>query len=119
MSSAVARTEVARSLLPLGPAAVARGLEKLRRPDLIRVSDRVLADAGTLMPPELRSLDAIHLATVSQLGSSLFRVVAYDQRLSAVDTELGFRVLAPPLEVRVWGELACPTGPEMKVERVR
>mgnify|MGYP001289770132 FL=1 len=25
---------------------------------------------------------------------------------------------APPLEVRVWGEFACFTRPEMKVERV-
>ena len=50
MTSALARTEVARALLPLGPEAVRRGLEALRRLELIRVSDRVLADAGTMMP---------------------------------------------------------------------
>jgi predicted nucleic acid-binding protein len=68
MTSAPARTEVARALLPLECEAVRRGLEALRRLELIRVSDRVLADAGTMMPPELRFLDAIHLATSSNLG---------------------------------------------------
>lgn len=95
VSSGLARTEVARSVLPLGPLALARGLEALRRLELVRVSDRILAEAGTIPPPEVRSLDAIHLATMRQLGSSLFQVVIYDQRLSAAAAALGFRVLAP------------------------
>ena len=94
LTSGLARTEVARALLPLGPAALARGLEALRRLELVRVSDRILEDAGTILPPEVRSLDAIHLATMRQLGSSVFRVVAYDHRLSAA-AALGFTVLAP------------------------
>jgi len=49
--------------LPLGPAAVQRGLDVLARVALARVSDRVLAAAGKLLPTHLRSLDAIHLAT--------------------------------------------------------
>src|ERR1700682_2685756 len=65
--SALARTEVARALLPLGPAAVQRGHEVLSHVDLIRVSDRILMEAGSLQPAQLRSLDAIHLATMRQL----------------------------------------------------
>jgi uncharacterized protein len=68
VSSALARTEVARALLPLGEPAVRRGREVLARLELIRISDRILAAAGSLLPAELRMLDAIHLATAQQLG---------------------------------------------------
>ena len=95
VTSALAQTEVARALLQLGPAVVRRGLEALRRLELIRVSDRILADAGTMMPAELRSLDAIHLATMQQLGASLARVVTYDDRMSAAAAALGRSVVAP------------------------
>src|SRR5947209_8053132 len=64
VSSALARTEVARAMLPLGSAAVRRGLDALSRMELIRVSDRILGDAGAVLPADLRSLDAIHLATM-------------------------------------------------------
>lgn len=93
--SALARTEVARSLLPLGSAAVQRGHNVLTRLELIRVSDRILLDAGSLRPAELRSLDAIHLATMRQLGASLRRLVTYDSRMSAAAEELGITAVAP------------------------
>jgi uncharacterized protein len=95
VSSALARTEVARALLPTGAAAVSRGLDVLSRIELVRVSDRILADAGALEPPELRSLDAIHLATVQQLGASVSLVVTYDDRMSRAAAGLGFSALAP------------------------
>jgi predicted nucleic acid-binding protein len=95
VTSALARTEVARALLPLGPDAVRRGLDVLSRLELVRLSDRILADAGAILPAELRSLDAIHLATMRQLGASLSRVVTYDARQSSAAAGLGFSVLAP------------------------
>jgi predicted nucleic acid-binding protein len=93
--SALARTEVARALLPLGPAAVQRGHEVLSRVELIRVSDRVLLDAGSLLPAQLRSLDAIHLATMRKLGGSLRRVVTYDSRMAAAVSAMGMTTVAP------------------------
>ena len=93
--SALARTEVARALLPLGPAAVQRGHEVLSRIELIRVSDRILLDAGTLLPAQLRSLDAIHIATMRQLGGSLRRVVTYDSRMTAAASAMGMTTVAP------------------------
>lgn len=71
VSSALAGTEAARALLPLGPDAVRRAREELARVDLLRVNDRVLDAAGLLEPAKLRSLDAIHLASAEQLGSDL------------------------------------------------
>ena len=95
VSSALARTEVARALLPLGSHAVARGQEVLSRLDLARVNDRVLTAAGSLLPYDIRSLDAIHLATAQGLGADLARVVTYDERMSRAARALGLAVSAP------------------------
>jgi predicted nucleic acid-binding protein len=93
--SALARIEVARSLLPLGSPAIQRGHDVLARLELIRITDRILLEAGSLMPAELRSLDAIHLATMRQLGASLRRLVTYDTRMSAAARDLGITAVAP------------------------
>src|SRR5215211_4898439 len=82
VTSALARTEVARALLPLGQAAVRRGEEVISGVQLVRINDRVLNSAGRLLPIELRSLDAIHLATAQQLGTDVVRIVTYDARLA-------------------------------------
>lgn len=95
VTSALARTEVARALLPLGSAAVQRGQDVLSRLELVRISDRVLGAAGSLLPAELRSLDAIHLATAQQLGVDLACVVTYDERMGAAAEALGWAVAAP------------------------
>jgi len=95
LSSSLARTEVGRALLPLGAVAVQRGEQVLARLDLVRVSDRLLEAAARLLPPELRSLDAVHLATVQQLGASVARVVTYDERMSAAAQAMGWTVIAP------------------------
>ncbi|MFA5787848.1 MAG: type II toxin-antitoxin system VapC family toxin [Actinomycetota bacterium] len=95
VSSALARTEVARALLPLGPEAVRRGHDVLARIDLARVNDRVLLAAGKLLPADLRSLDAIHLATAQEFGSDLARIVTYDDRMAAAARALGFTVSVP------------------------
>jgi predicted nucleic acid-binding protein len=93
--SALARTEVGRALMALGPAAVRRGTDVMARIDLIRVSDRILADAATIMPANLRSLDAIHLATIRQLGASIARVLTYDERMRQAVGGVGLTVVAP------------------------
>jgi uncharacterized protein len=95
VSSALARTEVARALLSLGPEAIRRGREVLARVDLIRVNDRVLNAAGEMLPLDLRSLDAIHLSTARQLGADLARLVTYDERMAEAARALGWPVAAP------------------------
>ncbi|MDQ3757253.1 MAG: type II toxin-antitoxin system VapC family toxin [Actinomycetota bacterium] len=95
VSSALARTEVLRAILPFGPQAAQRANDVMARFELARVSDRVLSAAGTLLPPELRSLDAIHLATAQQLGADLAKVVTYDERMAEVAQAMGLRVASP------------------------
>jgi predicted nucleic acid-binding protein len=95
VTSALARTEVARALLPLGPDAVARGEEVLRRIDIVRMNDQILKAAGSMLPIELRSLDAIHLATAVAIGEDLARVCTYDDRMARSAENLGLAVVAP------------------------
>jgi uncharacterized protein len=95
ISSALARTEVLRALLPGGEEAVAAGRRTLTRVDLVRVNDAVLNLAGSLEPIELRSLDAIHLATATRLGSDLGEIVTYDERMEAAARAMGYRVATP------------------------
>ncbi|HTC80902.1 MAG TPA: type II toxin-antitoxin system VapC family toxin [Acidimicrobiia bacterium] len=95
LSSALARAEVARALLPFGSQALRRGDAVLARIDLVRVSDTILRAAGALLPEDVRTLDAIHLATAQQLGEDLARVVTYDLRMKAAAEVLGLDVAAP------------------------
>lgn len=95
VSSALARTEVLRALIPSGDPAVRRGRDALSRLDLVRVNDRVLGAAGILLPPDIRSLDAIHLATAQQLGKDLGPFVTYDERMAEAASGFGFRVASP------------------------
>lgn len=95
VASSVARAEVARALLPLGPVAEQRGDEVLARIELVKITDTVLRAAGALMPMDLRTLDAIHLATAQLLGTDLGRVVTYDQRMASGARDLGLEVAHP------------------------
>lgn len=95
VSSALARTEVMRALLLEGEEGAARGRAVLARLDLLRVNDRILNAAGALLPDNLRSLDAIHLATAQQLGSDLARVVTYDERMSDAAGHVGLKTASP------------------------
>lgn len=95
VSSALARTEVLRALLEEGDPGLARGRDVLRRLDLIRVNDRILSAAGTLLPQDVRSLDAIHLATALELGGDVRQVVTYDDRMADAAAGLGLRTAAP------------------------
>ena len=95
VSSALARTEVLRALLPAGASAVSAGRSVLADIELARINDRVLALAATLEPAEMRTLDAIHLATAHRFGSELGQLVTYDDRMLAAAARLGIRTAAP------------------------
>ncbi len=51
--------------------------------------------AAVLLPSDLRSLEAIHLATARRLGSDLGAIITYDERMAEAAMHLGYRVAAP------------------------
>jgi len=95
VSSALARTEVLRALLPQGDPAIARGRAVLALVDLVRINDKILSAAGAIEPHEVRSLDAIHLATAQRLGADLAQLVTYDDRMALAAEQLHLRTARP------------------------
>jgi len=82
-----------RSLLLEGEDGIARG--RAVRVELIRVNDRLLNTAGLLRPPDVRSLEAIHLATARELGSDVSQVISYDERMVEAAKGLGLKTASP------------------------
>ncbi len=95
VSSVVARIEVERVARRIGGGAVRRARTVLSRIALVDLDKDVVQTAAALEPPELRALDAIHLATALSLGRDLKAVCAYDVRLSSAATAKAIEVLAP------------------------
>ena len=93
-TSVLAQVEVVRAVARAdGDVGLAR--EVLRSIDQVRVSDRIVATADALRPVELRTVDAIHLATALALEADLAGFVSYDARLAAAASGQGLPILAP------------------------
>jgi predicted nucleic acid-binding protein len=100
VTSAVSLVEVRRVALRSGSAAErGKAEEVLRGVVSIRLTDEILRRAGDVNPPNLRSLDAIHLAAALELEArgavEVSDFVAYDLRLLDAARAAGLRVAAP------------------------
>lgn len=94
-SAALTRTELIRAVTPNGPRAIADARDLLSRLDTVMLTRQLLDDAGALLPPRLRSLDAIHLAAAQRAGSSLRAVLTYDARMLSAAADLGMPTESP------------------------
>jgi predicted nucleic acid-binding protein len=94
VSSALLRTEAVRAVRPYGGAAVERAREKIEELELLHV-DHAILDAAADLSVEVRSLDAIHLASALALGPDLGVIVTYDARMARAASELGIEAIAP------------------------
>ncbi len=63
--------------------------------DVLTINADVFDSAGELGPTEVRSLDAIHLATALALDADLAGIVTYDQRLVEAAAALRLNVEHP------------------------
>jgi len=99
VSSVLLPIECRRIVLRAGnPAEVVERLEQeLGGVTLIRLEEPVWKLAGTIGPPRLRSLDAIHLASALSIGDYPEAFVTYDERLAEAAREAGLNVLMPGL----------------------
>lgn len=94
ITSELAVAEVVRAVRRVGGdvnVALAH-LDSLEQ--LVMDRDLMLA-AGTVDPPGIRTLDAIHLAAALAAGEELGGVVTYDARMADAARALGLLVLAP------------------------
>ena len=97
ISSALARVEVMRAVMRAGasPDRAARTSGVLDRIALVPIDAETLGRAAILEPRDLRSLDAIHLATALLLRQDVSGLVTYDARLAGAAAGAGIAVLAP------------------------
>ncbi len=63
--------------------------------DLLPMDRAIVEKAATLVPTDLRSLDAIHLASALSVKANLTALVAYDVRLCSAAVEAGIEVVSP------------------------
>ena len=95
-SSALTRTEVIRALHRAGyDSRVAAARRLFHTLHLIRLDEPLLDHAADLPPRELRSLDAVHVASALALGSELGVLLTYDVRLAEAAKANGLHVEAP------------------------
>lgn len=93
-SSQLLRTEALRAAtrLEIDPQLLDDALETV---SLVLPAVSTFLAAGTLGPPVLRSLDALHLASALELGADLEGLVTYDVRLAGAAAAASVNVVAP------------------------
>lgn len=92
-ASALVRTELRRAAHRLDVQLLPAVEQVLARLYLLRVDDEVLDLAGRLLPPTLRSLDALHVATALRGGVDV--LVTYDLRMRQAAGDAGMATTAP------------------------
>lgn len=95
VTSDLSRVEVARACMRAAPTAILEAQRAISRLATVPLSRSVLSTAAALPPPEVRSLDALHLASALALGSKMTAFVTYDHRLEAAALSQGIPVARP------------------------
>jgi predicted nucleic acid-binding protein len=95
LSSALLTVEGRRAARRYGELAARRARAALTAITLLPLDEPILEAAADLDPAELRSLDALHLATVVSLREDLERMYCYDTRLTDAAQALGIAVSQP------------------------
>jgi predicted nucleic acid-binding protein len=95
LSSTILTVEGRRAARRYGELATKRARAALTAITLIPLDQPILDAAAEFHPAELRSLDALHLATAVSLGEDLGRLYCYDARLRDAAQALGIEVSQP------------------------
>lgn len=95
VTSELGRIEVFRAARRAGPAAVAEAHSVIGDLDLVPLNGTVQDLACDIGVAQLRTLDAIHLASAVLIRSALSAFVAYDHRLVDTARSLDLPVVAP------------------------
>lgn len=97
VSSVFARVDVMRAIRKStsNESKLHRVSEVLKGINLIALDESILANAATLKPAALRSLDSIHIATAPSISADLGALVTYDERMVLAADTHGIKVSSP------------------------
>jgi predicted nucleic acid-binding protein len=99
ISSRVSRVEVRRTVARLAPTKVSEVTHELERINFMPISDAILLAAENFSSEiTLRTLDAIHVATVMSLEGSIQGLITYDKQMAANAQLLGIKVISPGMK---------------------
>ncbi len=94
-TSTLSIVEVSRAARRRGPGLDAGVHGLFQSIETIELDDSILRLAALLDPPELRSLDAIQVATALSISEIDFDFIAYDKRILRAAAQAGLRTLSP------------------------
>ena len=95
VSSALLEVEMSRALHRDAPHLLGELPAVLNRIHRFDMTESVRARAAEYRYPNLRSLDALHLATADMLSDELEAFITYDRRLAAYADTAGLSVTSP------------------------
>jgi len=95
VSSDLSTIELLRTCRRIDEGAIEGANLLLGGIDLLPMDRAIVERAASLVPTELRSLDAIHLASALSVKTSLTALVAYDVRLCSAAADAGIEVVSP------------------------
>ncbi len=95
ITSDLAMIELLRTCRRIDADAVADATTLLGGLDLMPMDRTIVEHAAALAPADLRSLDAIHLASALAVKDDLSVLVAYDDRLCTAAARAGVVVASP------------------------
>ena len=95
ITSAVSRIEVLRATRRRDGSLLSRAREVLETFSEFEITEGIMETAAMVGSPNLRTLDAIHLATAMENASGMRALITYDTRLAQAARELGLLVASP------------------------
>lgn len=95
ISSDLVRTELGRAVRRQTVPQVFKARQVLETLAMFPLTAELCDAAARLEPSQLRSLDALHVASALSLGDLLDAVVTYDERMAEACAVHGIQVLAP------------------------
>ena len=98
-SSALTRVEIIRVLHKIAPEKIAQAQVILAGIDLTALNPAILSAAENFAPAiTLKSLDALHVASILFLGTSVEGLISYDKQMIKNAKELGIKVVSPGMK---------------------
>ena len=94
VTSVIGSIELHRCAARVSQAAVSTATLLLARIDILDLTAAVVVVASTLPPPQVRTLDALHIASAGALAD-LEALVTYDGRMQAAAQNYGLAVESP------------------------
>ena len=95
ITSAVSRIEALRATRRRDGSLLSRAREVLETFSEFEITEGIMETAAMVGSPNLRTLDAIHLATAMENASGMRALITYDTRLAQAARELGLPVASP------------------------